>query len=510
MITQEQISSLPIAGRSAITLALPLPGTGSDTTRESRPGANVGSGGITTAATNYIVDGLNNMISMAGDAREDVPQSAIQEFRVDTAQMPAEFGGRSGGVVNVVTKSGTNRFAGEAFEFFRHKSLNAMNLYQVQRQEQFGDREPDFRRDQWGLTAGGPIVQNRAHFFGAIDRTKEQRYFQVNTGKPAYAWLAGRQLSGRQLREHWRSGNSTCCSVPASASRSGRRARTRRYLPRLRRYQRGLHRHRQRSARLHVPREPLGAALQPRLQRVRGALRRVEPAQPAEPLHTPGSIRISAPRATRSRASAGARDPGRRFQNPYTSSATRSPSAPAIICGSSAAARRSCRPTSTTPGSELGNWTFGQDQHFNPADPAFNVAQLTGATQFTASFPTFTIHLLSQTYEAYVQDQWRLGSKVTVNLGLRYDRQTKIFNEDFTQDRYPRPLPFVDFGARGDANNIAPRAAVAWDVTGDARTLVRAGYGLVYGNLQNAVARGEHDAFRQFAVNIRNPSYPDP
>ena len=91
VITQQQIATLPIEGRSAITLALLLPGTGTDTTRAQRPGANVGAGGMTTAGTNYIVDGLNNMISRAGDAREDMPQSAVQEFRVHTSQMPAEY-----------------------------------------------------------------------------------------------------------------------------------------------------------------------------------------------------------------------------------------------------------------------------------------------------------------------------------------------------------------------------------------------------------------------------------
>jgi len=184
VITQQQISMLPIEGRSAITLSLLLPGTSTDTTRPQRPGANVGAGGMTTAATNYIVDGLNNMISRAGDAREDLPQSAIQEFKVHLAQMPAEYGGRSGGVVSVLTKSGTNRFTGEAFEFFRGKSLNAMNKFEEERQEQFGDGKADFRRNQYGFSIGGPIVLNRAHVFAAAARTSTREFFTVSTGRP--------------------------------------------------------------------------------------------------------------------------------------------------------------------------------------------------------------------------------------------------------------------------------------------------------------------------------------
>ncbi len=117
---------------------------------------------------------------------------------------------------------------------------------------------------------------------------------------------------------------------------------------------------------------------------------------------------------------------------------------------------------------------------------------------------------LSHTYEAYVQDEWRVSPTITVNLGVRYDLQTKIWNEDFEQSRYPRPLPYVDFAARGDFNNIAPRAGVAWDAHNNGRTVVRAGYGLVYGNMQNSLGDGEINAFQQYTVNIRNPSYPDP
>ena len=149
-VTAKQIDTLPIEGRSAITLSLLLPGTSTDATRAQRPGASVGLGGLSTAGTNYIVDGMNNMISRAGDAREDIPQSAIQEFKVIVSQAPAEYGGRVGGVVNVVTKSGGNQFHGEGFEFFRDKSLNRVDRYAQQNHDTAGAPIPDFRRDQFG------------------------------------------------------------------------------------------------------------------------------------------------------------------------------------------------------------------------------------------------------------------------------------------------------------------------------------------------------------------------
>ena len=149
VVSEQQIASLPVEGRSAVSLSLLLPGTSTDAVRAQRPGATVGLGGLSTAGTNFIVDGMNNMISRAGDAREDVPQSAIREFKVIVSQPPAEYGGRVGGVVNVVTKSGTNLFRGEAFEFFRDKSLNRVDLYAQQAHDQLGTPISDFRRDQF-------------------------------------------------------------------------------------------------------------------------------------------------------------------------------------------------------------------------------------------------------------------------------------------------------------------------------------------------------------------------
>ena len=135
VVTQQQIASLPIEGRSAVTLALLSPGTGTDATRARRPGASVGVGSISLAGTNYIVDNMNNMTLRAGDSREDIPQAAVQEFRVIVSQYPAEFGGRVGGVINVVTKSGGNPFSGEAFEFFRDKSLNRVDKFQQEQHD---------------------------------------------------------------------------------------------------------------------------------------------------------------------------------------------------------------------------------------------------------------------------------------------------------------------------------------------------------------------------------------
>ena len=84
-----------------------------------------------------------------------------------------EFGRASGGLVNVVTKSGTNQFDGTAFTYFRDRSLNARNAFEVER--------APFGRQQAGAALGGPIVRNRAHFFGNFEAHRINTQKFVNT-----------------------------------------------------------------------------------------------------------------------------------------------------------------------------------------------------------------------------------------------------------------------------------------------------------------------------------------
>jgi len=114
-----------------------------------------------------------------------VPQSAIREFRVNLSQSSAEYGA-VGGVVLTATKSGTNRFSGEVFEFFRDKSLNAMNQLEQDRHDRLGEPKPDYRRHSWGGAFGGPIVRDRLHFFAAIERSTELGTADVNTNQPQF------------------------------------------------------------------------------------------------------------------------------------------------------------------------------------------------------------------------------------------------------------------------------------------------------------------------------------
>ncbi len=182
--------------------------------RSQRPGASVGLGGLSTAGTNYIVDGMNNMISRAGDAREDVPQSAIQEFKVIVTQSPAEYGGRVGGVVNVVTKGGGNRCR-RSLRVLPEQDLNRVDLYAQQSHDQLGTPIPDFSRNQFGGAVGGPLIKDRLHFY---TRSNEPT---IRSTSPSTRASPGptRHSRGRSRAARWRTSSSR-----AATCRSARRS----------------------------------------------------------------------------------------------------------------------------------------------------------------------------------------------------------------------------------------------------------------------------------------------
>ena len=122
-------------------------------------------------SNSYLLDGAN-MRGYAGTATVSAAETTlgvetIQEFRVVTNAYSADYGRAMGGVISLVTKSGTNTVHGSAFEFFRDSSMDARNFFDR------GVDPPPFRRNQFGATAGGPLRRNRLFFFGGVERLQE-------------------------------------------------------------------------------------------------------------------------------------------------------------------------------------------------------------------------------------------------------------------------------------------------------------------------------------------------
>ncbi len=175
VVGQQQIDNLPINGRSFIGFSVITPGVAPD--RTPQQGASATSGlsftGQRARSNNIMVDGLDNNDSAVGAVRAVFSQEAIREFQVLTDSYSAEFGKASGGVVNIVTKSGTNELHGNAFFYFRDKALNAKNYFD--KFDVFGNsiqaEKAPYNQKQEGATLGGPLRKDKTFFFLSFERT---------------------------------------------------------------------------------------------------------------------------------------------------------------------------------------------------------------------------------------------------------------------------------------------------------------------------------------------------
>ena len=155
VVTQQQLVALPLNGRSFITLASLAPGVALPPA-SSLPRINGGR----PRTNEYLFDGISVLQPEPGQVAFFPVVDAIQEFKIESNSPPAEFGRFNGGVINLATRSGANAFHGVGFEFFRNQALNAVNYFQAA-----NTSKPDYRRNQFGGTFGGPLVRNRTFFF---------------------------------------------------------------------------------------------------------------------------------------------------------------------------------------------------------------------------------------------------------------------------------------------------------------------------------------------------------
>jgi hypothetical protein len=185
LVDVKRIENLPLNGRQFANLAATVPGVGlsyhSDPTKSTQyaPLVNGGAG----RNINYQIDGGDNNDDTVGGLLQQFPLEAVQEFNFQTQRFKAEYGRSNGGVLSVVTKSGTNLWSGSAFELFRDKSMNS--LTQTEKLAVVGTtkdpRKGDYRQNQFGGSFGGPIAKDKAHFFAAVERTQQDKTQTVNT-----------------------------------------------------------------------------------------------------------------------------------------------------------------------------------------------------------------------------------------------------------------------------------------------------------------------------------------
>jgi hypothetical protein len=155
VVGHQQVVQLPLNGRTFITLASLAPGVALPPNSQF-PRINGGR----PRTNEYLFDGISVLQPEPGQVAYFPVIDAIQEFKIESNSPPAEFGRFNGGVVNLTTRSGTNTWHGDGFEFLRNEALNARNFFQSTNAV-----TPEYRRNQFGGTLGGPLVRDHTFFF---------------------------------------------------------------------------------------------------------------------------------------------------------------------------------------------------------------------------------------------------------------------------------------------------------------------------------------------------------
>jgi hypothetical protein len=476
VVSQSELKSLPLNGRQFANLASLAPGTtlsvNSDPTKPGQQTVAL-NGGI-GRNVNYIIDGGDNTDDTIGGALQNFNLESVQEFNIQTQQYKAEYGRSTGGVLTVVTKSGTNELAGSGYGFFRRQSLNS----KTETEKLSGVDKQPYERNQYGASLGGPIVKDKLHFFATWEKTKRDTSYTVLTG----GILSG--LDGKTVPIPFTDELGTAkLTYDISAKQ---------YLQVRYGYQKNA--------------DKYGAS----------------PLTAPSALGTIANDYSSVLAGHTAQLGAGALNEAvfqyTKFKNTITADSTD----PSILFPSGARTGQNGNTPQTTQQKKLQfkddfSWSqeIGGGRHdfkvgANYIDEPTLRAEFTTGVNGTYSLlndqvgsPVVDITFFGgfagistpiKQYSAYAQDDWSLGTHLKVNLGVRYDywagfdldqRSNPIWQALAAQTTYHEPY-LADFqGGRGgklknDSNNVGPRLGFTYDLKGDGRHLLRGGWGIYY------------------------------
>ena len=491
VVTTKQLDSLPVLNRGFIGLAQLLPGGGPSRTGDSRFGIQTAFGGTNVRSMySTVVDGSNMDHPVYGFSIVNVNQDAVQEFRVMRNQYDAQYSRAGTAVVNVLTRSGTNSLHASASYFGRDDALNEKNY--------FATSKPPFSLTRLSATVGGPLQLDRMHFFvaGEYLRTKSATLISLAASNPfASAWNGSYTSGDREktvtAKLNYQASNAHALSV--------------RYLLDL------------------LNQDYSYVLAQNYDNRVHDVAAQWNWTMSGSRLNTV-SVQYSHQYTNRFDKTT---DP-QVIRPSFTSGrATNLPQAfprdhIAVNETFFWAPQRHAIKVGVSVGHETldyladwyggGSWTFNTDRPFDRNDPTtWPKSYIIGSGPSTRTYKNFELG-------AFVQDDWKPLDRVTVNLGLRYDLDTNLRSNDFIASLLADPqfngLGNMIKAPRGnDYSHIQPRLGVAWDVTGNARTVLRAGFGIYaarnrpWFNVRGQVLAG------QYTAEIADPTllqfYPD-
>jgi carboxypeptidase family protein len=518
-VNLQQIQNLPTSARRWIDLALLTPGSSQDNIRGFFYRGNVNLGAGTREYSNgFVVDGVNNTWAEMGEPRQNFAMDAIQEFKVSTSTYKAEYGLATGGVLSVVTKSGTNQLRGSGLLFFRDASITAKEFFQT--------TKPDYRRYQYGGTVGGPIAKDKTHYFFAYEGTDENQFFTVNARGlwPQY------EGTFKSAQNRWTYNVKVNHQLTSAQSLFVRYGAEDEYRPII---TAGGRTTPSASFDFAVPRRSAvvghTSVLNDRMLndvRFQYAYAKYEVAPPySHGNWDPGDFTARLPYCTAvyNYPSIQVGGCGNAQMGPEGRWEVKDDFSYLMRRGGGTHQWKAGVDFSYVPfegdgtGSPLGSWTFPKDVPYDAND------RTTWPSQYTNSLPTYA-NIPVKVFAVYLQDDLQTRQGLTFNLGLRYDRQIGSFNEDVPallariQDKLGRDGSFpYDVSVfpqprttRGDRNNFGPRVGVAWDPTRSGITNIHAAYGLFYDNMRTLQNFGELTWPQAKSITILNPSFPDP
>jgi outer membrane receptor protein involved in Fe transport len=491
VVNETSIATLPTNGRNFIDFVLTTPGV----VRDVRLG-DISFAGQRGTLNSLVVDGADNNNSFfgqalgrtgSGRAPYQFSQDAVQEFQVNSNAYSAEYGRAGGAVINVVTKSGTNDFHGGAFFFLRAKSLTANDYINVINNRAKGPY--DFK--QFGASFGGPVAKDRFFFFANYDGQRNTSPNTVVLNLPATipndpdtqaglaklqalanSWERRQDQNVYLLKLDGEIGNTTHVSLRYNHQDfTGKNFENG-----------GLQNSEQHTGNSLVKTDTVsgnvttsfGASV---LNELRGQW-----AKDREP----GEANSNVPEATVRQGGQTVLTIGRNFFSPRETTVKRwqvADTATLLLSSHTVKAGFDLNVDKILnyfPGNFSGAYTFQSLASYNLGVPSGSgeryVQAFAGAG---TSGPTTNPDVTDLAF--FVQDEWRPFANLTVNAGLRYDRQSIAQPSVQNPDAQLLAAGIDTSVVNVDENNFGARLGLAFTPTADGRTVIRAGYGMFYG-----------------------------
>jgi len=529
LVDQRQMENLPVNGRSFASLATLIPGATLQPSFDPTK-ARVGTfsvGGSTGRNLNITIDGGDNKDNAVGGILQNFSMEGIQEFALSTQRFSAANGRSGGALLSIVSKSGTNDFHGSAFGFFRDDKLNANApaLLAKANPGLFPNAsdavKPPFSRQQFGGSIGGPIKRDKAFFFGTAERTRERgnsivpgvdqtkiktlepfgykavqflpqpfndwQYtikgdFNLSPKHTLVTRFAGQNNNGLNdqagflvVRTDLSGGNeslNTLYNFLINETWIVNQSTVNQFTYQYSTFDNRINA----TTELNLLVFPDGLAV--------GRNGNV----PQQTLQKKHQFRDD---LTWNHGNHGFKFGGDFVYEPTLGGLFAFNSAPEYdfnfnadeIANNPTQFPQGFRTTQIRPGSItcpsiVGTATCTQAQ--------LNGIGVVGAVILSGGDPSFNLREGAKQFAFYVQDDWKVSPRFTLNLGVRYDVDYGFVDHAHAaENRAFRALkiigsPWARKVVEDDKNNFSPRIGFAWDIKGDARSVVRGGYGMYY------------------------------